>query len=247
MLERLKSTLRLLRIARVILFANISGRNLKTRQARALWQQKQSKRLIAALDMDVRCYGEFPTQGLMVCNHLSYLDIIVISAQGPVVFVAKSDLYDWPFIGNLLKHTGTILAYRNNPIKSAQTAIEIKAALDQRLPVVLFPEGTSTNGEAVKAFRSSFFQPAHDTSAGITPSALLYTSQNGNPGEDICYWGDHAFFPHLIKLSTIKRITAHLNLGRMQACRSDRKESAVYFHKEVSVLHSNLQHRSQDN
>ena len=240
MVEQLKAIPRLLRMARVVIPASFSRRADKDRRAIALWQREQSQRFLDKFKIKVCCRGDFPTQGLMVCNHLSYLDIIVIASQGPVVFVAKSDLSNWPVIGSLLKNTETILTYRNQPIKSAQTAMEIKAALNQKLPVVLFPEGTSTNGQAVKHFRSAFFQPAHDSSVEVTPSALMYTSENGNPEEDICYWGDHTFFSHLMKFATIQGIVAHLNLGERQPCLSDRKESAAYFYKEVSRLHLEL-------
>lgn len=240
MTERLKALPRLLNLVRVILSANFSGRGIESHCARALWQQREANRFLNVLGARVERSGDFPDRGLVVCNHLSYLDIIVIASQCPVVFVAKSDLSDWPLIGSLLKHSGTILAYRNHPIKSARTAFEIQAALDREIPVVLFPEGTSSNGESVLPFRSPFFQPAHEVSAPITPAALMYTSENGDPKEDICYWGDHIFFSHLLKLATIRKIVAHLQLGEAQVCCSNRKESAVYFHQEVSRLHSRL-------
>lgn len=240
MIEQLKALPRLLNLTRVILSANLSGRGIEDHKARALWQQKEATKFLNVLKINVQHCGDFPTEGLLVCNHLSYLDIIVIAAQSPVVFVAKSDLSGWPFIGSLLKHSGTILAHRNQPIKSAKTALEIQAALSREVPVVLFPEGTSTNGESVLSFRSPFFQPAHEVSALITPAAIMYTSQNGNSKEDICYWGEHTFFSHMMKLTTIQGIVAHLNIGETQTCCSDRKESAVHFRKEVSELHVEL-------
>lgn len=239
MINPLTAVFRLLRVGSVILVASFSVRRVKEDpRARALWQQRQMVRLLNVLKIKVNCRGAFPTRGLLVCNHLSYLDILVIASQGPVVFVAKSDIVNWPILGNFLKHTGTILAYREQPIRSAQTALKIKTALNAGLPVVLFPEGTSTNGETVKSFRSPFFQPAHDVCAKITPAALMYTSQTGNPKEDIFYWGEHTFFPHMVKLATLRGIVAYLDLGQTQPCCSDRKESAIYFHKEVSKLHS---------
>lgn len=242
MIDQLKAVPRLLNLVRVMLSANFSGRGIQDHQARAQWQQKESNRFLDVLDIKVHCSGGFPTQGLMVCNHLSYLDIIIIASQGPVVFVAKSDLSSWPLIGNLLGHAGTILTYRDQPIKAAQTALEIQAALSRKLPVVLFPEGTSTNGESILPFRSPFFQPAHEASASVVPAALRYTSHNGDPRQDICYWGEHTFLPHMIKLTTIRGIVAHLNVGEMQPCLADRKESAVYFQKEVSLLIQELRH-----
>lgn len=245
MTEQLKAIPRLLCVAGVLFSANLGGSRRNDPLSRALWQQKQSKRFLNALRVEVQVAGDFPTGGLLVCNHLSYLDIIAIASLGPVVFVAKSDLDGWPWIGSLLRKSGTILAYRNHPIKSAQTALKIKTALSHGLTVVLFPEGTSTNGESVLPFRSPFFQPAHEVPAEITPAALKYTSLNGSPKEDICYWGKHTFFSHLIKLTTIKDIVATLKLGKTQPCRSDRKKSALYFHKEVIRLNSELKNNVQ--
>ncbi len=245
MTEQLKAIPRLLRLAGVILSANLGPRRHDS-LARALWQQKQAKRFLNALKMKVRSTGNFPKQGLLVCNHLSYLDVIAIASLGPVVFVAKSNLAGWPLIGNLLRKAGTILAYRDHPIKSIQTALEIKAALSHGLTVVLFPEGTSTNGESVLPFRSPFFQPAHETDSSVTPVAIKYTSRNGDPGEDICYWGEHTFFSHVIKLARIQGIVAHLNLGEAKPCIANRKESAVHFHKEVSKLHLASKNCSSD-
>ena len=245
MIEQFRAIQRLLCVGRVMLSANFT-RIRRNPVDRALWQQRQSKRFLNALKIEVRSIGELPKEGLLVCNHLSYLDIIAIASLGPVVFVAKSDLAGWPLIGNLLRKSGTILAYRNHPIKSAQTALEIESALSNGLTVVLFPEGTSSNGESVFPFRSPFFQPAHKTASLVTPAALKYTSESGDPQEDICYWGEHMFASHLMKLTTLQKITAHLNFGEAQPCLANRKESAVYFHREVSALHAALKDRFSD-
>ena len=240
MVNYLTAVPKLLRLAYVIVSANRSGRRLEDYQARALWQQKQAIRFLRAFRIKVTCQGGFPTKGLLICNHLSYIDILAIASQGPVVFVSKSDVLKWPLIGNLLKYTGTILAYRKQPIKAAQTASEVLAALGREIPVAFFPEGTSSNGETVLPFRSPFFQSAHEASARITPAAIHYTSKTGDPGADICYWGDHTFSSHVVKLATIKEIIAHIKFDEAQPCRSDRKASAAHFHEEVSRLYSEL-------
>ena len=244
MIEQLKAIPKLLRLSKTLFRAGYLGKVPDDLPGKVLWQQQRAIEFLDALQVEVRCQGGFPTQGLIVCNHLSYLDILAIASQGPVVFVAKSELSEWPLIGKLLQRAGTILAYRNQPLKSAQTADEIESALSSKLPVVLFPEGTSTNGEKVQTFRSPFFQPAQAVSADITPAAILYTSESGDPKNDICYWGDHVFSLHIMKLLTLRKVVARLSFGDAQPCCPDRKESALYFHKQVSKLHQALKAKS---
>lgn len=239
-MNQFKTIVRLLRLARLILSANRSGKSVSDPRARALWLQQQVIQGLEILQVQVHCQGAFPAHGLIVSNHLSYLDVLVIASQGPVIFVAKSELSGWPIIGNLLRRAGTIMAYRDQPLKSAQTALEIEAALKRGLPVVLFPEGTSTGGASVQVFRSPLFQPAHSVSANIIPAAIAYTAKKADPPNDICYWGDHTFCPHLIKLSAIQNIVAHVRFGSAEPGRADRKQSAAYFQAQVSRLHAEL-------
>lgn len=246
MTNHCKAILRLIRLTQLILSANWSGKSVSDHRARAQWLQQQVIQGLEILQVQVHRQGAVPTHGLIVSNHLSYLDILVIASQAPAIFVAKSELFNWPMIGNLLRHAGTIMATRERPLKSAQTALEIQAALKRELLVVLFPEGTSTDGTSVQPFRSPLFQPAHAVSANIIPTAIAYTAKNTNPSSDICYWGDHTFGRHLIKLSTIQNIVAHIRFGSAQPCRADRKQSAAYFYTAVSRLHGELNRLSAD-
>jgi len=223
-------------LAKVIILDQRSGRALKTREERAAWQQWIAKRMLGALDITVKQNGIFPKKGLMVSNHLGYLDVIAIASLGHAVFVSKSDVINWPLIGILLKHTGTILTYRNQPLKAAETTKNIDEVLKHHLPVVLFPEGTSTDGNELLPFRAPLFQPAHSAETDIVPVGIRYTTKTGSPAKDVCYWGDDTFFPHLTKLATLREITAHIHIGESEQPRGNRKESAAHFHKRVKEL-----------
>ncbi|MBC7980473.1 MAG: 1-acyl-sn-glycerol-3-phosphate acyltransferase [Armatimonadetes bacterium] len=228
--------MRLLKLFSVILRSNLAGPRQPDLHTRTAWQQILSQRLLAALDIQVITTGTFPTSGLLVSNHLSYLDTIALGSLGKIVFVSKSEVMKWPLIGTLLKHSGTILAHRNQPLKAAQTAREIQAALKLPLPVAFFPEGTSSDGSSVLPFRSTLFQPAHAAMVPIIPAHIHYTSDTGNPSHDIAYHRDHSFFPHLAKLATLKNVRAHIHFGSPQPVHENRKQTALHFHRQVILL-----------
>jgi len=126
---------------------------------------------------------------LIVANHSSWLDISVITAQVPVVFVAKSEIARWPFFGLLAKLQRSVFVERDRRHKTG----EVNAAIGQRLaegdPVVLFGEGTAGDGNRVLPFRSALIGAAgeaiasagHVSKVWIQPLSLAYVSQQGVP------------------------------------------------------------------
>src|SRR5437773_7774078 len=101
-----------------------------------------------------------PLSGLLVCNHLSYLDIVVLSSIRPCIFVAKRDVRAWPLFGWLARAAGTIFVERNCRSAAAHEVARISSAIESGLLVVLFPEGTSSDGATVLPFKSSLLQAA---------------------------------------------------------------------------------------
>lgn len=192
--------------------------------------------MLRALETKVIVSGTFPSEGLMVCNHLGYLDTIIIGAQRPLVFVAKSDTRNWPVIGLLIQSAGCILADRNRRSSAAETSSEILRAMESSLPVVLFPEGTSSDGSCVLPFKPTLLQIALDSRKPITPAAISYQAPTGDLKNDVCYWGDHTFATHIIRLAKIRNLTAHLTIGSAPLLPADRKTAAQILHTEVSYL-----------
>ena len=232
----IRTTARLTRLGLAILSAHREGRNLETITQRAEWQQRQARRMLAALEIETSVTGTLPGVGLVVCNHLSYLDILVIAAQGPAVFVAKSDVVKWPAIGGLLVRAGAILAERGRPLTSRKTSDEIRSVLDAGVPVVLFPEGTSSDGSEVLPFKPTLLQTALDADSPITPAAITYQADGGNAADDICYWGEATFFPHLIRLAGLRRVVGQLDFGEPARIPANRKEAAKMLQAEVTRL-----------
>jgi lyso-ornithine lipid O-acyltransferase len=196
--------------------------------------------MLRALETKVIVSGEMPTAGLLVLNHLSYLDVVVIAAQAPVVFVSKSEVANWPLIGRLLKAAGTILADRQRRSSACETSAEMLHALNCGLPVIFFPEGTSSNGTQVLPFKPALLQIALNTHKPITPAAINYTTSSGDLTNDVCYWGDHTFASHIIRLAKIRQLSAHLKIGLPPTLPSDRKSAARTLHTQVVTLHRDL-------
>jgi lyso-ornithine lipid O-acyltransferase len=232
----LESARRLTNFAIAILRARWESRLLSDLPSRTVWQQRLSQRMLAALNVETSLQGDFPRSGLVVCNHLGYLDALVIASLGPAVFVAKSDARKWPFFGKILECAGTILAERERPLSAGKTALEISNVLKQGLPVVLFPEGTSSDGTAVLPFKPTLFQAALEAKEPITPAAIFYQAAGGDPASDVCYWGDATLLPHLIRLAGLKRVVATIHFGSVGDVPAQRKAAASQFHGECSRL-----------
>lgn len=227
---------RLIKLAWSILYGLLEAKRSNTLIERAQWQQQQARRMLRALEIRVSVSGSFPAEGLIVCNHLGYLDVIAIAAQAPMVFVSKAVVIHWPVIGLLLKAAGTILADRNRRSSATETSSEILHAMESGLPVVFFPEGTSSDGSSVLPFKPALLQIALDTHKPITPAVISYSSKSGDIKNDVCYWGDHTFLTHLIRLAKIRELTASLIIGEAPSLPSDRKAAAQILHAEISKL-----------
>src|SRR5689334_5632851 len=92
---------------------------------RAEWLQRSSRRLLKVFNLELQIFGPVPLEGLLVCNHLSYLDILVLSAVSPSVFVAKSEVKNWPVFGWFARLAGTIFVERQRPSQALRSSEEI--------------------------------------------------------------------------------------------------------------------------
>ena len=106
---------------------------------------------------------------MFVLNHVSWLDIFLLDAVLPVTFVAKSEIGDWPLVGTLVTHAGTLYIERGSKSAARRTSERVAEALREQRPVAIFPEGTTSHGESVQRFHAALFQPAVDTASTIVP------------------------------------------------------------------------------
>jgi lyso-ornithine lipid O-acyltransferase len=238
-----RTSRRLIKLALAINRARRESATLGDAMSRALWQQRQAQRMLAALEVEVSIHGDVPTTGLVVCNHLSYVDVLVLAAQGPFVFIAKSDVRSWPVIGHLLESAGTILAERERPLTAGKTAAQIGDALNQGIPVILFPEGTSSDGSTVLPFKPTLLQAALDANATITPAAIFYQVEMGDAANEVCYWGDATFFPHLVRLAGIRKVAGVVHFGMARNLSTNRKAAASELHDNCLGLLNGIKSR----
>lgn len=208
----------------------------KQRWERAAWLSRSSRRHLRIFGYSARVFGAIPRSGLLICNHLSYLDVLAISATTPAVFVSKAEVRRWPLFGRFAAMGGTVFVNRERRQHVGQVNQEIEAALAGGVLVVIFAEGTSTNGETVLPFRTSLLEPAARGNHEITAGWLHYELEDGDARQEVCYWGEHTFFPHLLKLLGKKAIHATLRFGTFSRTTEDRKVLAVQLREAVVKL-----------
>jgi 1-acyl-sn-glycerol-3-phosphate acyltransferase len=206
------------------------------RLAQSRWLNCAARRHLRIFGCSPQVSGEIPTRGLLVSNHLGYLDILAICAATPAVFVSKADVKHWPVFGRLAKLGGTIFIERERRTHVGTVNSEIDSALADGALVVIFPEGTSTNGENILPFRSSLLEPALRGGVEISIAWIHYELSDGDAKQEACYWGDHSFFPHLLNLLGKKSVHATICFKKFHRGTDDRKELAVQLRAEVLRL-----------
>ncbi|HUO61740.1 MAG TPA: lysophospholipid acyltransferase family protein [Candidatus Acidoferrales bacterium] len=184
--------------------------------------------------------GRPPQGGLLVSNHLSYLDIFVYSSALPCAFVSKSEVAKWPIIGPFARFSGTIFVRREQRSNSASAKQSIVAYLAAGVPVVLFPEGTTTDGREVLPFHSSMLQAAIDAGQSVTACAIRYELSDGDPATEVCWWGNMTLPPHVWNLLGKRAIRAKVIFGEPIQGISDRKSLSDAAWHSVVAMHETL-------
>lgn len=206
-----------------------------TPERRAIWLQSASRGVLASLGIHFTVQGTVPTSGLVVSNHLSYLDILIFSAAMPCVFVSKVEVNRWPYFGQAARAGGTIFVDRRSRASTSAVAVEIGTRLRHAVPVLLFPEGTSTDGSSVRTFHPGLFQPAILAQALVTPAAVRYVIDRGVAERELCWFGDDPFLPHLWKALGTPGFHARVIFGTPAVYR-DRRTAAAGTHEQVSAM-----------
>src|SRR5262249_17962547 len=152
--------------------------------------------------------GCVPGSGLLVSNHLSYLDVLVLSSITPAIFVSKSEVKHWPVFGWMARRAGTLFIERAKRGDVARVNDEADRLPETGMLLVIFPEGTSSDGREVLPFRSSLLEPIVGRRHPLSVAHISYEAEDGNAGKDVCYWGDMTFGPHLLKLLSLRRVRA---------------------------------------
>jgi 1-acyl-sn-glycerol-3-phosphate acyltransferase len=218
------------------MWSGLRGRPVSHMQ-RAEWMHFCGRIVLAAIGIRYRVEGELPAGAtLIVANHLSYLDIAICSAAVPSAFVAKHEIAEWPGFGRLARLGGTIFVDRVSRISAWDVADRMGQRLAERVPVLLFPEGTSTDGSEVIRFHPTLFAPAVEGGLTVTPAAIFYEPHGAAAEEsDLCWFGDELFFPHLLRVLGVTGFNAVVRFGTPEVY-PDRKTAAWRSHDAVAGL-----------
>ena len=152
---------------------------------------------------------------LVVANHLSYLDILVIFTTVKPVFVTSVEIRDKPVLGLLCRLAGCYFVERRRRTNLSKEILDISHLLSDGYTVVLFPEATSTNGAGVKPFKKSLFTAAIEAGVDLLPLCINYTRLDGETvttqNRDRVFWyGDMPFFSHFFNMLRLKIIEVEL-------------------------------------
>lgn len=164
---------------------------------------------------------------LIVSNHISWLDIFVLNALTHTHFVCKDDVRSWPVIGWLVEHTETVFIERGSRTAAARTARTIAERLERNERVVVFPEGTTTDGTQLLPFRPALFQPAIDSEAAVLPVALRYLDRHGHPSFAPAYDGDITFWQCLRAIVLADEVQTHVEFLAPLSAKADRRNLAA--------------------
>ena len=209
----------------------------RTLERRALWIQASARHMLKSLGIEYTVEGVPPTHGLVVSNHLSYIDILIFSAAMPCFFVAKMEIVGWPFFGKAARSGGTIFVDRSS-LASAQSVAEQmteRLKLPIPIPVLLFPEGTSTDGSQVIRFHSRLIDPATSLGVPITTACVRYVLPPGIEERELCWYGDETFVNHLWKVLGVTGYVAEVQFGEPRVY-TDRRVAADQTHDEITSM-----------
>ena len=152
-----------------------------------------SRQMLRIMGVELVVRGDPPTSGplLVVANHMSWLDILVMNAAQPARFVSKSDAKHWPLLGALITGAGTLYIERGNRRDAMRMVHHMAERLRERDILAIFPEGTTGDGRALLPFHANLFQSAIAANAPILPVALRFIdSRTGAPHDAPVFVGD---------------------------------------------------------
>ena len=179
------------------------------------WLMRRILNINVAVEGDA---GQLEAGGyVIISNHFGYLDGIVLGSLIPVNFVSKTEVKHWPFVGQWTTLCGTVFINREKKGLIPLAVREMSQRLEQGANILLFPEGSATNGERMLPFQTAPLAAPLRSGATIVPVTLAYQSIEGQPVSDAnrdliyCY-GDMDFAPHFLKLLTLRQVEVRVTI-----------------------------------
>ena len=218
-----------------VLFCNGWRRKWDGIAGAVFWTKIWARGICFLTGMKIKVYGE-PENArgkLVISNHTGYLDVFAQGAVFPVRFAPKAEMRNWPFAGALVSLARPVWIYRRQRSKAAETAGEIRETLEHKFAMLVYPEGTSTDGKhGLLPFKSTAFEAALSANAVLLPVLIVH---RGVPEGDCetAWFGDTAFLSHLWSVLGLKEIHTSVYIMPEQSILpgEDRKALAERMHR----------------
>jgi len=150
-----------------------------------------------------------------ITNHIGYLDGIVMGSLMPGSFIAKIEILDMILIGKVVKVCDTIFIDSRKKQDIVRYNEEMAQRLKDKINILIFPEGHCTDGTHVLPFYAAYFDAPLQAQAGIVPISVEYEKMDGQPvknREELCFFENMSFFPHLLNVLKYKQIDVRVKI-----------------------------------
>jgi 1-acyl-sn-glycerol-3-phosphate acyltransferase len=190
-----------------------------TREQRAEWLHRLCAMAMREMGVGLTVEGRFPERGALISNHMGYLDIMALAALHRCVFVSKAELRAVPLLGWMTTMAGTVYVERGRGGSALRARDGIRAAGEAGVPLVFFPEGTTSDGSSVMKFHSGILAQVLDAGEPVTAAYVRYRfAQDNGPNvsieNDVCYWGDEvSLFRHIFRLVALRGIEVQVRIA----------------------------------
>ena len=204
-------------------------------RARLYLKARWSRHLIEELGVRIIGNGVPPTHGLLVANHISWLDIYAINAIAPTTFLSKDEVLHWPVIGWLAKRVGTLFLERGSRTAALRAKESVVAELRTGRLVGVFPEGTTGFGDQVMPFHAALFQSAIDAEVAVMPALVRYTDRRGEFSLAAAYVGETSLWECLRSIVQASGLVVHVEfLPAVGTAGIDRRLLAHHSHQLIA-------------
>ncbi len=164
------------------------------------------------LKIEIHCHGtaiETPT--MLISNHISWIDIPLIGSQISLNFLSKYEVKSWPIVGWLAAKCGTLFIKRGSEGAAHQARADIQHYLEAGEHILIFPEGTTTNGSLVKRFHPRLFAVATEQETWVQPIAIRYCDIQGNISQIVPFIDNEPLITNLWGILGENKIIAELH------------------------------------
>ncbi|MCB9072809.1 MAG: 1-acyl-sn-glycerol-3-phosphate acyltransferase [Bdellovibrionaceae bacterium] len=183
---------------------------------------QKASRFLKRMHFDVQTHYSSPNlfaqnkTYFMVCNHMSYLDLLFLGSGVPAVFVTSVEMKNTPFLGDISRFGGAYFVERRDRSKIPGEVKDLSNLMHHGFNVFVFPEATSTHGMHILPFKKAMFNAAIAAEVDVLPICLRYEEINGEPFNEhnkdrICWYGDMPFFPHFRQVMGLHSLKVSVN------------------------------------